>query len=133
MISSEGGHWVSSEGGKGTGTLIDAHLLLIFTLQISSVTTAAPISQQALISQLPTFPPSHSTLVDNLALNSADESLADLQPEDSEGEEEGEERAPLTPEQKVSLNSTSCPHSHTSLTYQVRCCKWTEFETLYSP
>jgi len=38
--------------------------------------------------------------VDNLALNSADESLADLQPEDSEGEEEEEERAPLTSEQK---------------------------------
>jgi len=86
-------------GGKGH-TLIDAHFC--FTLQISSVTAAAPISQQAPISQPSTFPPSHSTLVDNLALNSADESLADLQPEDSEGEEEEEERAPLTPEQKVS-------------------------------
>ena len=114
-MSSEEGHWMSREGGKRTGTLIDAHLLLIFTLQISSVTTAAPISQQALISQLPTFPPSHSTLVDNLALNSADESLADLQPEDSEGEEEGEERAPLTPEQKVSHSTPPAVPTRTHL------------------
>ena len=38
---------------------------------------------------------------DTLALNSADESLADLQPEDSEGDEEAPVRPTLTPEQKV--------------------------------
>ena len=65
------------------------------------MTTTAPVAQQSPISHTPThFPPSHSTLVDSLALNSADEALADLQPEDSEGEEEGE-RPALTLDQKV--------------------------------